>query len=521
MSGGVLTVTFGVLGAAAAQAAVPNEPGGTPSQQNAEKVMMNKARTANAKAAAAQPKPAKAQPPANPKQQEKGEQARQNPGKARQTQKENNFGSSSPQKNQDKADEAKRVEKDAVERAKKNPIEDQNDRKLKAINTRDKEREENNEQTRKTGKGNIYLKTRDEDSTQPKAPAASGLKALETKIEIDESADKARDEADRLAKDRAKGPVGSVRAWETTARLADEAETEAKRLEKIRGPKNKYITPPPKQKPTIRRGYQQPARPVSGLRALEVKAEIEAAVEPAKDDVKAVETLRDQQPEGSEERATFDGLVKDAKRKAVWLEYVNDVGKSVPQKIAESIGGDLVDPIKMGLAAMDAGAGAKLERDDAAAKKKFATSAANARTSARELTDFKRSVRNADGSIPAQHQAELTRKREALRTVTTEAANDFRVGQQVAKTTKALGRVTNGLMTGAGVGYDWFDGEKTPGEIGTGTVGGVVGGVVGGRFGGTGGGFAGGIIGSAVAEESFKAIRDSGKDINDIVNEVD
>ncbi|ANN21288.1 hypothetical protein SD37_40780 [Amycolatopsis orientalis] len=91
VSGGLLTVAAGVLCAAEADAAVPSEPGGTPAQQNAERVAMNQRRAANAK----QESKAKVeQQQAKTKQQQtKGEEARRNPGRARQEQKEKNFGS--------------------------------------------------------------------------------------------------------------------------------------------------------------------------------------------------------------------------------------------------------------------------------------------------------------------------------------------------------------------------------------------------------------------------------------------
>ncbi|MFD8499874.1 hypothetical protein [Amycolatopsis sp. NPDC059657] len=494
LSGGFIAMAFGVLGATSAHA---------------------KLLDGDATAAKPQPKAA----PAAPKQTKASPQV--NPSRAKQAQKETKAGSPAQNvKSPQRPEEAKKAGKASIERAPKNPIEDQNDRKLKALNARDNEREENNKRAKETGKGNVYLKTRDTGSAGGNTTQVNGLKAVETAAEIEQAADKVRERADQLARKRDKGPVGSLQAWKATAKLADEAETEAKRLEHLAGPRNKYLVPPPKPKPTIRRGYQQPAAPVSGPRALEVKAEIEAGVEPAKDQAKALAGLRDQQPEGTEARATLDGLVKTAKRNAAWLEYVDDAGKPVPQKIADSIGDDLVNPIKMGLATLDAGAGHNFEKMQEKAQKKFATSAENARNSARELTDFKRTVRLPDGSIPPERQAELTEKRNALRTVATQAADDFRAGQQTAKITKKLARVTSGMMTGAAIGYELSDGKPAD-EVTAGTIGGLAGGALGGRFGGATGGFAGGVLGSAIVEESYKAIRDSGKDIDDIVNEAE
>ncbi|KZB88385.1 hypothetical protein [Amycolatopsis regifaucium] len=512
VSGGLLTIGFGVLAASAAQAAP--EPGGTPAQQQAEKVQMNKHRAANVKST--QPAPQKE----DKKQVDKGREANKHPGRTRQEQKENRYAPpTGGGKHKEKEAEAKRIERDAVDRARKNPMEDQGDRKLKAINDRDSDRERGNDEVRKSGKGNVYLKTREDDGE--KKTAAPGLKALETGIQIDRDAKTAREESTRLAKDRDKGATGSVRAWETTARLADEADHEATRLEKLQGPRNNYITPPEKKRPVVRRGYQPLPKPTRGLRAIEVGAQIEAAVEPAKDEEKALRKLRDQQPEGSDERATFDELVKNAKRNVAWLEYVDDAGKPVTQKIADSIGEDLTNPIKMGAALLDTGVGVGLDKQVENANRKFETASAQARTAARDLTDFRRSVRAPDGTIPPEHRAELDRKRQALRTVTTDATDLFREQQRTLKAAKATGHLMSGLATGVGIGYDVFEDDKPLDEVAWGTGGGVVLGVVGGRFGGAPGGFAGGIAGSAIAEETYKAIRDSGKDINDIVNEAD
>ncbi|SDZ35805.1 hypothetical protein SAMN05421504_113128 [Amycolatopsis xylanica] len=497
LSGGFIAMAFGVLGVTSAQAK-----------------LLDGDTTAKPQTRAA-PAQAKTAP------QVKDAPAKANPSRVQQVQKEKKFGTPVPNvKSPQRTEGDKKAEKDTAQRAPKNPIEDQNDRKLKALNARDKEREENNKRAKETGKGNVYLKSQDTGSAGKNTTPVNGLKALETGKEIEQAADKARERADQLARKRDKGPVGSIQTWKATAKLADEAETEAKRLEHIAGPRNKYFVPPPKPKPTIRRGYQQPAAPVSGPRAWEVKAEIAAGVEPAKDQAKALADLRDQQPEGTEARATLDGLVKTAKRNAAWLEYVDDAGKPVPQKIADSIGNDVQDVIKMGTAAMDVGAGSNLEKTQEKAQKKFATSAENARDSARELTDFKRTVRLPDGSIPPERQAELTEKRNALRTVAAQAADDFRASQQTAKITKTLKRVTSGMMTGVAAAYDLSQ-DKPWDEVAAGTAGGFVGGALGGRYGGAAGGFAGGVVGSAIVEETYKAIRDSGKDIDDIVNEAE
>lgn len=276
----------------------------------------------------------------------------------------------------------------------KNPFQDQGDRKLKAINDRDSDRERGNDEVRKSGKGNVYLKTREDDGE--KKTAAPGLKALETGIQIDRDAKTTREEAARLAKNRDKGAAGSVGAWEITARLTDEADHEATRLENFRG-RNNYIIPPEKKRPVVRGGYQPLTKPTRGLRAIEVGDRIEAAVEPAKDEEKALRKLRDQQPEGSDERATFDELVKNAKRNVAWLEYVDDAGKPVTQKIADSVGDDLTNPIKMGAALLDTGVGVGLDR-----------------------------------------------KCQALRTVTTDATDLFREQQRTLKAAKATGHMMSG-----------------------------------------------------------------------------
>ena len=60
------------------------------------------------------------------------------------------------------------------------------------------------------------------------------MKAWETAQEVAKDADAARATAYDLAATRDKGATGSVRAWETTAQLADEAELAAQKLEYVR-----------------------------------------------------------------------------------------------------------------------------------------------------------------------------------------------------------------------------------------------------------------------------------------------
>jgi hypothetical protein len=137
----------------------------------------------------------------------------------------------------------------------------------------------------------------DQDREPPKSvktdTPVSGLRALEVKDEIEKAAGPARAEADHWAKERDKGATGSVRAWETTERIAAEKEAEAGRLARVRG------EPTPKPKHPVLPRTTKLKEPISGLRALEVKDEIEKAAGPARDEADRWARFRDQGVTGS------------------------------------------------------------------------------------------------------------------------------------------------------------------------------------------------------------------------------
>ncbi|MGA6165901.1 hypothetical protein [Amycolatopsis magusensis] len=352
-------------------------------------------------------------------------------------------------------------------------------------------------------------------------PPVSGLRALEVREEIERTAGPARMRADELAGRRDAGPSGSVRAWETTERLAAEAEGDARWRERLRDVgKPRPVVKPPK---TI-----ELDEPISGLRALEVKDEIARTVGPAKERAASLKKLRDETTGPG--RAELAEEARAANREAKRLEFLDDAGKSVWEKTQDSVDEDVRDAGKLLLGAADLATTVETERLERQSLARATEAADDARAAARELSAARRAARLPDGTIDPAKQAELDQKRAVLRTAVGDAATASTDHRAKLKKLGALGRVGGGVVSGAGAVYDLEQGKSVD-EVIAGTVGGLVGGFGGGFVGGLTGpaapvaapvlGTAGGLYGSAFLENLYKDTRDSvnGRDINDAVNE--
>ncbi len=364
----------------------------------------------------------------------------------------------------------------------------------------------------------------DQEAAKTSSAPVKGTRVIDYEWEVDQATDAAVARADHLAKERDKGPVGSVTAWEATSRLADEAEVEAEKWKKFRGPTVKWLPVPEKKRPEIRRGPQPMPVPVQGMRAFEVGQEISAAVDPTKNKAEGLKELRDAAPAGSRARALFAEDFKQANREAAWLEYVDEAGTPVTQKIASSAWDDFTTWWKSVPAVVDEGIDVGLGWKTGKTEQAYRDATQVAHTAADDLTEFKENVKNPDGSIPPEHRTELAERRAALANATNSATDAYHAKVRMDKFKKRAGGAVSTSVTLGGIAADKIVEGKADGEAIFGALGGEAGSMAGGAIPGPlkpVGSFVGGFVGSAVGEESYKAIRDSGKDIDDIVKDAE
>ncbi|UJW34421.1 hypothetical protein L3Q67_11995 [Saccharothrix sp. AJ9571] len=531
VSGGFISVVFGVLGATAAQAGprVPVDAGGdggapaaagpppgeTPQQQQKE---LSQLKTNANVPAAQEKKPAPAvnhdnrggraggsqEPPrTNDKKPDPKEEQRAQ-SKSERDEKNAMVKAGAEEREQSKADrrDARQLTPDYSEYGKKEAEREEAERaEQDARNARAKAREERKQ-----------AKAERRDARKRKATPASpnsGPRAIEVSDEIEQTAGPARIRANELARQRDEGPTGSVRAWEATANLAAEAEADAQWRERLRD-----VGKPKPAPKTI-----ELDEPISGLRALEVKDEIDRAAEPAAKDAKTLEKYADTLPDGPKKDEAVK-VAKDAGREARRLEFLRDAGMPALGKGLRDTVDSVVEDVQTGTKEAASVGGIVT---DVLVGRKNSELAEEIKTSQDETTRAFRDyvtaskVRNADGSVsPAQ--AELVRQRLAEATAAAERHQQV-VGpvQRAGKLVKAAGKLGGTAWGGAGIYLDIEEG-KTTGEIVSGAIGGTVGSALGKRA-GIPGVWAGGFVGSALGENLFKRIRDSDKDINEYVNE--
>ncbi|MDI5978489.1 hypothetical protein [Amycolatopsis magusensis] len=533
VSGGFISVVFGVLGATAAQAgprvpadaggdggapAAAGPPGGAPQQQQKElSQLKTKANVPAAQAkksapavnhdnrggwAGGSPEP----PRTNDKKPDPKEEqrAQSKTDKAEQDEKNAKVKAGEEERARSKADrrDARQLTPDYSEYGKKEAERKEAERaEQDARNARAKAREE-----RKQAKAERRdARKRKATSVSPK----SGPRANEVSEEIDQTAGPARIRADELARQRDEGPRGSVRAWEATANLAAEAEADAQWRERLRD-----VGKPKPAPKTI-----ELDEPISGPRALEVKDEIDRTAEPVAKHAKAIKEHADTLPDGPAK----DDMVKTAKaaeRDARRLEFLRDAGmpalgkglRDTVDSVVEDVQTGTKEAASLGGIATDVLVGRKNSR----LVEEINTSQDETTRAFRDYVTASK-ARNADGSVsPAQ--AELVRQRLAEATAAAERHQQV-VGpvQRAGKLLKAAGKLGETAWGGAGIYLDIEEG-KTTGEIVSGAIGGTVGSALGKRA-GIPGVWAGGFVGSALGENLFKGVRDHDKDINEYVNE--